>query len=319
VLQVNRPEDVIRPGEKIASHELVSAAIARLFDDLTINTQAARESENPEAIHDMRVASRRLRSAVSVFAPLFARRRRRRTARKLRALTCALGGTREWDVIHQMLCVLRDASTTEGCRAALEHVLERVEKDRQLARSTMRAEIERMDLSRLRKSMSRLLAGSGTEMTREDLASLAWEAISPKLDAALGSLDLLRARERPDELHRARVATKKLRYALELLEPAFRGRPAPLLSQAKALQEILGQHHDAVVLENVLAATQAQLRENTRETLAKGLNDPLGRVRLDRLAHYEEFRDLTTDWSLDSFAAEVKAGLGFPTSEVSRH
>src|SRR5262249_2584905 len=147
----------------------------------------------------------------------------------------------------------------------------------------------------------------------------AWEAIAPKLDNVLGSLDQLRARERPDELHRARVATKKLRYALELLELAFRKRPPLLLSHAKALQEILGRHHDAVVLENLLAGTQAQLRENGRDTLAKGLGDALGRVRLDRLAHYEAFRALCADWSLDHFAADVKSGLGFPAGEVSGH
>jgi CHAD domain-containing protein len=316
---VNHRHELAKSSDRISSLELASAVIVRLFDDLAINTQAARISDNPEAIHDMRVASRRLRSAVSVFAPLFARKRRRQSAKKLRALTRALGGAREWDVICQMLGVLRDAGHAEGGQAAIEHVLERVEEDRQLTRVAMHEEITRLDLPRLRKSMSRLLSGASTLMTREELACLAWEAIAPKLDAALGTLDQLRTRERPDEMHRARVATKKLRYALELLEPAFRERPPPLLGQMKSLQEILGRHHDAVVLENLLAATQAQLRENGRETLAKGLGDALARVRMDRLSHFESFRMLSTDWSLDRFVANVKSGLGLPAGEVSGH
>jgi CHAD domain-containing protein len=319
VSHVNHRHELVKSSDRISSLEFASAVIVRLFDDLAINTQAARVSDNPEAIHDMRVASRRLRSAVSVFAPLFPRKRRRRAAKRLRALTRALGGAREWDVICQMLRVLRDAGHAEGGQAAIEHILERVEEDRQLTRVTMHEEITSLDLPRLRKSMSRLLSGPGTLMTREELACLAWEAIAPKLDAALGTLDQLRARERPDEMHRTRIGTKKLRYALELLEPAFRERPPPLLAQMKALQEILGRHHDAVVLENLLAATQAQLRENGRETLARGLNDALARVRLDRLSHYESFRSLSSDWSLDRFVANVKSGLGLPAGEVSGH
>jgi CHAD domain-containing protein len=65
------------------------------------------------------------------------------------------------------------------------------------------------------------------------------------LQAALDATQ--QAREVHDELHRARKAAKRYRYAVELAEPALGGRASSTIASLKALQELLGDHQDAAV------------------------------------------------------------------------
>lgn len=247
-------------------------------------------------VHDMRVASRRLRAALD----LFDRRRQLRAAHDVaKALGDALGEVRELHVQQAWLGrALGGAGEAE--RAGLQAL--RDERD-----------------AKLPKRIDRLRVALGV-----------WQSDGvPTVEAALGALELggrlggHRARGRlarqlkqakkrvaatvrtsdARTAHRLRIGAKKLRYAAELLQPAFPREMDALLDRLEPLQEILGDLHDADVhigiVEKFLvradAAAQpgalALLRDEMarRDEQAAALADSLGALRQDRVL--EELRD----------------------------
>jgi CHAD domain-containing protein len=65
---------------------------------------------------------------------------------------------------------------------------------------------------------------------------------------------------RPEALHQVRIRAKRARYAAEAIQPAFGGKARTFAKQAAALQDVLGEHHDAIVLEGWLREASARAR-----------------------------------------------------------
>ncbi len=149
------------------------------------------------------------------------------------------------------------------------------------------------------------------------LQEAAWICLAPRLHAALGDLSALAAHEDPAALHRARVKTKKLRYAIEALESAFAEPPEAVLKRIRALQTTLGEHHDLAALEALLWDAEAQLRTRERATLCAGLLDLLGDVAESRRAAFDRFVALVP--GMDAFAMEgvLRPALGLPPGQGS--
>lgn len=250
------------------------------------NESGTRSGEDFEALHDMRVASRRMRSAFAVFEDHFPRKNLLRVRKSLRRLTKALCAPREWDVHAEHLAELLGGLKREADMAAIEFVAELVDRRRAAERRRMVCRLDRIDVgllaSRARKLMKRMRRPRSS-------AREAWAALEPRAKLALGKLPALAETEKPDELHAMRVNVKRLRYALELFRPAFREPPTELLEMARRIQDVLGRHHDFVLLERLLVQTLAWLSQNGRRTLADGLLTPLERVRAEIRSQYREF------------------------------
>lgn len=83
--------------------KIAPTVLAERFDAMMVNAAGTREGSDPEALHDMRVASRRLRAALDAFGPCYAGRTFRRVTRETKALTHALGVVRDDDVLLDSL------------------------------------------------------------------------------------------------------------------------------------------------------------------------------------------------------------------------
>jgi CHAD domain-containing protein len=104
--------------------------------------------------------------------------------------------------------------------------------------------------------------------------------------------------EYPEEMHRLRIDLKKLRYAMELFQPIFGDDYGALYERVERLQELLGAHHDLVVLGEIVEDLKDRLRTKHRETLLSGLetlNDQLVRERRDLLARFRA-EGFEPDW-----------------------
>lgn len=203
-------------------------------------------------VHQARVASRRLREAVPVLAGGIKHAGKAR--RKIRRLTRALGTVRELDVSLHLLDEL--AGSEELSRPALQDVRLHVMADRERKREAMLARLADVNADKLERrlrSVTEALELDDSEAWRQALSARLVKR-AKRLGAAIDSAGHLYA---PEQLHRVRIAAKKLRYGLELAADSGIAAAAPLVRALKRAQEMLGRLNDLRVLQAHVAAVQA--------------------------------------------------------------
>jgi CHAD domain-containing protein len=273
------------PELSLLLHRALEPRLGRLLE----LSGAAGWQDDPESLHQLRIASRRVRAVLDLVDPdLYPSFRKH--ARHLRRLTQALGLTRELDVHAAILGALKELQPDPLRSAAVEHLLEGLERKRRRARAAMSKGLEQRSL----KDLDRLLEPPEFQepLLLSDLPQSVWACLEPWIRVVEEALPPLLHQEDAANLHALRIRVKRLRYTLEILESAF---PVPLeerLQQLKALQTALGLHHDHALLETLLWRNHAELASRQREVLAAGVLDLLGLVAEARRAYYEQFRVL---------------------------
>nr|CAA9319682.1 MAG: CHAD domain containing protein [uncultured Nocardioidaceae bacterium] len=205
-----------------------------------------------EGVHDMRVQARRLRTALRVNRPLVEQTVGRHLEQELQLLGRVLSPVRDHQVSHDLMAA-RARSLAPDREARLLSLFEnhRASADERSV-SGMQAALGAGRYLRLLQDLDGLAAGQG-------LTGLAAEPAGPVLAAhvrtalrrlgkAAKAVRRATPAERSDRLHDLRKSAKTLRYACEVAEPVH-GPSAQLLGQrAKALQTLLGDHLDRVLL-----------------------------------------------------------------------
>ena len=236
----------IDPDQTIG--EVALAVVRRHFGALLAREAGTRLGDDVEELHDMRVANRRLRASLALFADVLpagvlALRD------DLRWLGAALGGVRDLDVQLERLKELNagadrsDADALRGLRLLLED-------QRRSARASM---LEALDSRRFALFVSRFRRTlRARHVRRSGPASLPARGVAP--DLLEGRLRRFRNRaERigPDSpasaYHRLRIDAKNLRYALEFLADVYPGGTRRPIERLVKLQDILGLHQDAEI------------------------------------------------------------------------
>jgi CHAD domain-containing protein len=115
-----------------------------------------------ERVHDMRVATRRLRAALEVFEPSFPAKRHRKALKKVRKLATALGERRDADVEIALLESLADEAA-EADRAALHTLIDELRLRQAEANEALAPYVAPKRLKKLRRRLKKLVkkAGSG--------------------------------------------------------------------------------------------------------------------------------------------------------------
>lgn len=290
--------------------DFVRRALLKRFKAVAAEEEQIHDEESPESLHDMRVASRRLRAALRVFQPYLPEKSAKRCAKRVRKLTRGLGASREWDVHAETLAALHAATTRPTELAAIEHVMELVDARRTQERLSLSNVLHGCDMQRLAKDIRNVAERAKSGPPESTPQATAWETLEPMIGAAFDPTPRLRERESAEELHTQRIDVKRLRYAIELLQPLFAHGAERLLARLKHLQEMLGRHHDHVLLEELLARVLSRLTEHGRRTLAEGLVGPIDRLRVERREKYDDYLRATGELTTDTIAREVRAALG---------
>jgi len=226
-----------------------------------------REGSNSEHVHWMRVASRRLRSALPLFAPCFPEKKYRRWMKGIKAITGALGNARDTDV--QLLFLSSYAKihppVFEG-GYGVSSLLELLHKQRKRQQADVLAAITLLENGNTTDEITAMLHEfTKTKKIQNDEPELSEELYR----AAAGNIGLVldgmlshdAAIHNPDDTeghHKARIAAKKLRYTLEVYRPLYPNRLKSALQHIKKLQESLGTLHDCDVWAQFLAGVVAQ-------------------------------------------------------------
>ena len=271
------------------------------------NEQGVLAGEDPEFLHQMRVALRRLRSALSAFSGALPDVARKPVADDLKWLASALGPARDWDVfVMETLPLARAAFPERPALAALAQESVRLQAD---AQGDMRRALRSRRYQRTMVGLASWLSlQSWREHAEGDQASLLDAPVRAYAQAELeGRYERVRKRGRnpgalsAEELHALRIAIKKLRYSLDFFAALFDPDGVKRLrSRLSRLQEVLGTLNDAAtlphLLENVFGDTQAATIAEARGLLLGWSAGRAAALKGDLDRAWKGFRRSETFW-----------------------
>ncbi len=227
---------------------------ARQQRDAIVDNEAGVRVGDADAVHDMRVATRRLRSHLRTFRKLFDRSRTEPLRDELQWLGGVLGAVRDGDVMSERL---GEAVAAEPAELVVGPVAEQIRHRLSVRTSEARKElIAALDSPRytmLLDALDRLTAAAPPKPPKAGrlrrLARRAVRRADRRLDAAMDTAVETEGDERNVRLHDARKAYKRARYAVE----AVGGKPGRRLAKRfSVLQDVLGAHQDAIVTGELL-------------------------------------------------------------------
>jgi CHAD domain-containing protein len=283
---------------------------------------AALDWSDPEGVHDMRVASRRLRSAIRDFSPYLRKRKLRRVKGDLKSLADALGLVRDEDVAIMALEKLASDAPPEVWAGVGQFADERRRR-----RERVRARLERVlteeALAELREDFDGALAGAvkaarkteddGGKGTGADFRHAGREIILARLAEFQELSQSLYNPLKSEPLHRLRIAAKRLRYAVELFAACWaEGALTPFAKEIARMQTSLGELHDCDVwVEEIGEALKPTERE------AAGAGDAaaeqkrgaafwlLDHFTKERAGHFQDALMRWREWEATGFQARL--------------
>ncbi|MBA3311210.1 MAG: CYTH and CHAD domain-containing protein, partial [Nocardioidaceae bacterium] len=250
----------LRTGGPAAA--VVHARLCEQVAELKLRDPEVRR-DVPDGVHKMRVALRRLRSALATFRPLVDQEVTEPLREELKWIGGVLGDARDAEVMHGRLTTVIARESAEPAEPALAAVTRRVDDELHAThRSALTRALEAMETDRyfrLLDDLDHLVADPPwTPLARQPANHVLpghvhhdWKRLRRHVAAAKQATG--RA-QRDERLHEVRKAAKRTRYAAETLTSLY-GRDARRLVKAtKRVQSLLGTHQDSVL-------TQALLRQ----------------------------------------------------------
>ena len=246
-----------KPGKKWPASDVVAAYLGGQIDEILAQDPRVR-LEEPDAVHAMRSAARRMRSALSVYRKLFGGAAVRRLRDELQWIGRILGTPRDAEV---MLERLRQHAAELPPERAADVVKERVERElgtrfnagyRKAQEVLLTDRYFRLldDLEDFRAHPPvRPLASSPGRKVAGKLVNRTVRRLRRAHKAAMGSAE---GPARDAALHQVRKDAKRVRHAAESVEPVYGKRAAKLAKAAHKQQTILGNHHDSVIARDLL-------------------------------------------------------------------
>jgi CHAD domain-containing protein len=290
--------------------------ITRVEEMCALRDQALDWSD-PEGVHDMRVSSRRLRSALRDFAPYLRKSSLAVVLKQLGDLADALGTVRDQDVAIIGLQKLGAGAPSEAA-AMLEQLVQVRESIRKEARKNLRHSLRKGPLKQLQKDfdtgVDSATAHSKTPKQRSGNAPTAAE-VSYRQVARRIIIERLKEVEKLSKglyqplrikpLHELRIAAKRLRYALELFEPCWGQSISFFAKKVAALQSSLGELHDSDIWIETFGEHLSGVEKEPKDRAAAALWLLSHFVRL----HSKHLRDALgkwRDWEANEFGLRLR-------------
>lgn len=284
------PAELPALGKKATVGEVARDYLHQEITSLKSHDPGARLHE-PDAIHQMRVAARRLRSVLSSYRDLLGRERSDALRGELKALADSLGDARDSEVMLARLNALLDAQPPHGVRgpirerinesltarydAAHEHALEFMTSSRYF------------ELLDALDGLVREWAPSevGAARAKTGLVGV-FDRDWKRLRGSVHHADTLEDRSEHEEaLHDVRKAAKRLRYGMDSAYGVLGEEAKKVAKASAAITEILGDHNDSVI-------TAAMIGELAEEAHARGEDTfTYGRMQMAEEAHAAVSRD----------------------------
>ncbi len=254
-LSLVAPSPDPQPASDAPVMDHVKWALARHVRWLIAHDPGARLGREPESLHQMRVATRQLRAVLRATRPLLVPEWADSLRDELRWLGRVLGPARDLDV---QLAYFREESTVLDTRdrRPLTQFIAHLEAQRNHVQEVMLSELKSeryLDLIRRLQQAPHDPTVVESTVTLHDLANQEFTKLRNAIRQAGDSPNNA-------NIHKTRIRTKRARYAAELAEPTV-GKPATrFINKARAVQDVLGMHQDAIQAE---AHIRAFLKQST--------------------------------------------------------
>ena len=271
---------IARLGPSPSAADVVRTALAASVAQLIERDPGVRLGEDPEDVHQARVATRRIRSNLRTFRDLFEPEWTKSLRDRLRSLGQDLGAVRDTEVLSDRLRDRVDHLSSED-RDIAKRMLSRLHERWDVARHALQDTLRTDEYTKL---LDDLVDAAREPALLPQADGPASEALPPLLQRpwnhvkkAVEELD----DDPPDEaLHEVRKRARHCRYAGETVTPVF-GKPAKAFARAmKDLQDVLGEHQDAVVAEQWLRDLASE--SDGAETFVAGQLASVERAEIER-------------------------------------
>ncbi len=259
---------IFAPGATI--DDAIASVVGNTLTHFLANLAPLREGDDPEAIHQLRVALRRMRSALGMFKRLRPCAEFDAFRAEAKRIATALGPARECDAFSDLLAAgprgaLADGSVFAGIDSALSKRRQALYAE---ARQLINAKETSLFALQLQAFLTRRGWRSGADEQLGDLAA-------PVTQFSSATLERLRRRVvkrgkklillPDDERHKVRIALKNLRYAAEFFGGLHEesGAYRTYIRTVARLQDILGAHNDAAGAQILLDGLGARAKAGT--------------------------------------------------------
>jgi CHAD domain-containing protein len=248
-------------GRSATVADVVGAALDASVDRLLSHEAKLSDDSDPEHVHQARVATRRLRSDLRTFRDFVDEAWATDLRAELRWLGGELGEVRDIEVLSDRLRAdVARLPTTE--QPAGERLVRRLSTEWRASRERLS---EALETPRYKTLRDHLVAGAQHPRCTPSANVCAVDALPAVVRRPWKKLrrtvDALGTDPSDDALHATRIRAKRVRYAAEATVPVFGKRARRFAAALARVQEVLGDHHDAVV-------ARAWVAEAVRESAA---------------------------------------------------
>jgi len=269
------------------SYQLLACQyLRRQLDTLIKEVRGVRENQDIEPVHQARVASRRMRAAVRMFGDCFDTKQTAKWRKRIKRLTKGLGAARDLDVqvdsIEQFLRQLDDKDRTH--RPGVERLLLRLRQDRDNIQSAVVKTLDALEKGNAMAEMHGeleknlfLLRNRDVHLQSPFVFERAAAHIRDCQRALLANEHTLADPQNVAGHHQLRIDAKKLRYTMEICDPAYEKQLTPAIKAVKKVQSLLGDIHDCDVWVQDVASFMEQERIRTIDYF--GHHGPFNRLK----------------------------------------
>ncbi|MBN1661192.1 MAG: CHAD domain-containing protein [Anaerolineae bacterium] len=232
------------------------------FQKMLANEPGTRLGEDPEALHDMRVATRRMRAAFRVFGDYYEQNEIEGYKRGLRDTGRALGPVRDLDVFIEKVQAYLETMGPDA-QGSLDRLLLTLARKREAARTGMLAYLDGAPYARFKEEFglfcetegmdSRPVAADAAEIAPHRVHDVAPVVIYKRLAVVRAYDERVRSHSASlKQLHALRIACKRLRYTLEFFQAVLGPDVKKVIQEIVKMQDHLGAIQDVVVARELL-------------------------------------------------------------------
>lgn len=241
--------------------------ILGILQTLEAHLQGARTGQDPEDVHQMRVYSRRISAALSIFSHCFPKKKHKIWVKEIKKSAQALNTARDLDVqaliVENFIKGLEDDSAKKGVMMIIEKNREERVRIQDNVNRSLEEMASRGVMDELKQECMKVIKERGKSCLNTSPAT-AGLSVMNKVEELMSYEKAVYNKKDILEHHKMRIAAKNLRYSLEILQKLFEEQAkcevaginkindavemSEQIAEVKKLQDVLGEKHDFDVL-----------------------------------------------------------------------
>jgi CHAD domain-containing protein len=265
----------------------------------------ALHSEGTQGVHDMRVTTRRLRSALRDFSHLLRKKPLKKFKTDIKNIADALGAARDEDVAIIALEKLQKKSDSEKVQHGINKLIDERRQQREQAQLDL---METLTISRIDNLQADFNAAID-EAARSSKKQVSFNeaghnVVNQSLEDFCDLIDNIYEPFVDEPLHKLRLAAKRLRYSMELYTACWGEKIAPYAESVAEMQGFLGEVHDADVW---LETLSKNLKHTKKSDEVQANTWLLSEFVKKRTKNYRHALKLWRKWEKDDFIENLRS------------